>query len=141
MATTASAAPKRRARVHPRRLARWAGDRLRDAVRRASWHASRLRMQMHDAVVRSRKLPPGSLTATAAHDAETDDRFYLEQFHRHGPIFKLFWGSGHLKICVVGFPLARRLLNQHRGALRTETTEPAASFAISIRRDPAAAAV
>ena len=80
-------------------------------------------MQVFDAIGRSRKLPPGSLGASCARDAEADDRYYLEQWRRHGPIFKLFWGSGHLKICVVGFPLARRLLTLHRDAVRPETMD------------------
>jgi cytochrome P450 len=109
--------------AEPGRIARWVADRLRHAVHRIRWQASRLRMQIRDATGRPGKLPPGSLGASCARDAEADDRYYLAQWRRHGPIFKLFWGSGHLKICVVGFPLARRLLSLHRGALRPETLD------------------
>ncbi len=80
-------------------------------------------MRVYDAIGGPRRLPPGSLGASCARDAATNDRFYLEQLRRHGPIFKLFWGSGHLKVCVVGFPLARRLLTLHRGVVRPETTD------------------
>lgn len=102
----------------PRRIARWIGDRARRAIARGGWHALRLQMQWYDALKRHPPLPPGSLDACALHAAVTDDRHYLKLFRRHGPIFKLFWGSGRVKICVVGLPLARRILNDHRGALR-----------------------
>lgn len=109
------------AHADSRKIARWTADRLRHAMRRVSWHAARLRMQVYAAM--SHRLPPGSLAASGALRAWTDDRYYLEQLHRHGPIFKLFWGSGHLKICVVGYPLGRRLLNRHRGALQPLTMD------------------
>jgi cytochrome P450 len=91
-------------------------------MRTGLWHAARLRVQVYDIFWRSRRLPPGSLRAACLRNATTDDRFYLKHLRRHGPIFKLFWGSGHLKICVVGFSLGRHLLNQHRGALRLVNT-------------------
>lgn len=107
----------RLAGADPRRLARFAVDRARGAGRVASWHASRLRMQAGDALGLLGRLPPGSLRASSLAEAMSDDLFYLKQYELHGPIFKLFWGSGQLKICVVGFPRARRLLHQHRRVL------------------------
>ncbi|HEX2483906.1 MAG TPA: cytochrome P450 [Myxococcota bacterium] len=107
----------RLAAADSRKLARWLGDRARGGARRAAWHASRWRMQARDALGLAGRLPPGSLRASALTDATSDDRFYLKQLERHGPIFKLFWGSGELKICVVGFPRGRRLLNEHRAVL------------------------
>ena len=80
-------------------------------------------MQFGDATGRGPRLPPGSLSGSCPFRARGDDRFYLEQFRRYGSIFKLFWGSGDLKICVVGLSLGRRLLNQHRGAVRPVTVD------------------
>jgi cytochrome P450 len=74
-------------------------------------------MQASDALGVLGRLPPGSLRACALADAMADDRFYLEQLERHGPVFKLFWGSAKLKICVVGFPRGKRLLTEHRTRL------------------------
>ena len=75
-------------------------------------------MQARDLFHRSVPLPPGSLAAGRPHEAQADDRFFLKESARHGAIFKLFWGSGQLKTCVVGLSRGRRLLRQHRGALR-----------------------
>ena len=112
-----------RERVGVRKLARWLADRVTYGIRHAAWHASRIRMQFRDAIGRGPPLPPGSLSASCPFHAVADDRFYLKQFSRYGPIFKLFWGSGHLKICLVGLALGRRLLNQHRGAVRPVTVD------------------
>jgi cytochrome P450 len=71
-------------------------------------------MQAYDAITMHRRLPPGSLAASGIRDALRDDRYYLKQFARHGAIFKMFWSSGDLKICIVGYPLARRLLDRNR---------------------------
>ena len=109
--------------MNARNLPRWIADRAKSAVHGIAWNASRIRMQLHDATGREPRLPPGSLSASCPFHAQTDDRFYLQQFHRYGSIFKLFWGSGHLKVCVVGFALGRRLLNEHRGAVRPETLD------------------
>jgi cytochrome P450 len=109
--------------ANPRKVARWLYERARHAIRAGSDHASRLHMQAYDALHRRPRLPPGSLAARCLHDAVTDDRYYMTQFRRYGPIFKLFWGSGHVKICVEGFERGRRLLNQHRGALRLENIQ------------------
>ena len=109
--------------MKPRKLARWLADRITHAAHGAAWHVSRIRTQLRDASGRGPRLPPGSLSASCPFHARADDRFYLEQFRRHGPIFKLFWGSGHLKICVVGLALGRRLLNRHRGAVRPATVD------------------
>jgi len=79
-------------------------------------------MIVRDASSRRNPLPPGSLSSASLREARSDDRFYLRQHRLLGPIFKLFWGSGDLKICVVGFARGRRLLNQHRGELRLVNT-------------------
>jgi hypothetical protein len=109
-------------RAHPRRLARWALDRVCDTARLLRWHAARWRLLLLDLVPGSR-LPPGSLATVCADRATSDDRFYMNQGRRHGPIFKLFWGSGDLKVCVIGFPLARRLLGSHRVSLHPVSTD------------------
>jgi cytochrome P450 len=97
-----------------RKIARWLADRIREI----GWHVKRLQMVARDATGLPRKLPPGSLAARCLHEAVTDDRYYMKQFRHYGPIFKLFWGSGNLKICIEGFERGRRLLNEHRDALR-----------------------
>ena len=56
-------------------------------------------------------------------EATRDARFYLRALDRYGPLFKLFWGSGDLKVCVVGFPLGRRLLNRCRAWLHPVSTD------------------
>jgi cytochrome P450 len=110
-------------KVTPRKVARWLRDRVRHAIHAGAVHAARLRMQGYDALCRRPRLPPGSLSARCLRDAVTDDRHYMKQVRRHGPIFKLFWGSGRVKVCVVGFERARRLFNQHRGALQLENIQ------------------
>jgi len=102
-------------------------DRCRNAIRAGTWHASRWRARLEDLLC-SVPLPPGSLAARCLRDAVEDDRFYLKQSARHGPIFKMFWGSGHLKMCIVGFPLGQRLLKQHRDAMRVEYIEDITSL-------------
>ncbi|HKU85067.1 MAG TPA: cytochrome P450 [Casimicrobiaceae bacterium] len=106
-----------------RELLRWLAGPATHAVRRVAWHAARMRLRVRDATGLGGRLPPGSLGASCPARAYADDRFYLKQFRRYGPIFKLFWGSGHLKVCVVGIPLGRRLLTQHRGAVRPTTVD------------------
>ena len=107
----------------PRKIARWLYDRARHAIRAGAVHASRLHMRGDDALRRDPPLPPGSLAARCLRDAVTDDRYYMKQLRRHGPIFKLFWGSGCVKICIEGFERGRRVLNQHRGKLRLENVQ------------------
>jgi len=68
-------------------------------------------------------MPPGSLAACCFREATRDDRFYLRALDRYGPLFKLFWGSGDLKVCVVGFPLGRRLLSRCRAWLHPVSTD------------------
>ncbi len=110
-------------KAKPHKIARWIYDRAHQTISACSIQASRLRMQAYDALRRDPPLPPGSLAARCLHDAVADDRYYMKQFRHYGPIFKLFWGSGRIKICVKGFERARRLLNEHRGALRLENTQ------------------
>ena len=101
-----------------RKIRQWARDRLRDAGTRAAWHAARLRWLTYEAFPVRGRLPPGSLAITAARQFFRDDHLQLKLFALHGPIFKLFWTSGDLKICVVGLQYARELLNRHRSCLR-----------------------
>jgi cytochrome P450 len=107
-----------REKAHPRKLARWTADRARHAIRAAAQHALSFWVRCDDTLRRNPPLPPGSLSIRCMREAVTDDRYYMGLLRRHGPIFKLFWGTGHVKSCVVGFPLGRRMLNEHRGALR-----------------------
>ena len=101
-----------------RKIRQWARDRLRDAGTRAAWHTARLRMLAYEALPLRGRLPPGSLAITATRQFFRDDLLQLKLFARHGPIFKLFWTSGDLKICIVGLRYARELLNRHRNCLR-----------------------
>ncbi len=63
-----------------------------------------------------RGLPPGSLIIFP--DTWTDDRFYLEQAERHGPIFKT---SNFLRptACVVGLEQSIRVLREQEEMLET----------------------
>ncbi len=106
-----------------RKLTRWTTNSVVSASNRLRWHGARLRMQVYEALAPRGTLPPGSLAASSSRDAHLDDKFYLKQFQRHGRIFKLFWGSGHLKICLVGFDYARGLLQQHHARLHPVTID------------------
>jgi cytochrome P450 len=90
---------------------------------RIGWQVKRLKMVARDALGHPRKMPPGSLAASCLRDATSDDRFYLKGLQRYGPLFKLFWGSGDLKVCVIGLPLARRLMNLCRASLHPVSTD------------------
>lgn len=54
---------------------------------------------------------------------ESDDRFYLKLQEKHGPTFKLFWGSRDLKMCFVGFDRGRRLLTENWKLLSSVNTD------------------
>ncbi len=99
------------------KIARWSADRVLSVRNRLRWHAARLRMQLRDALALPGKLPPGSLAASGLRNAYRDDMYYLKQFHQYGRIFKMFWASGDLKVCIVGFEYARGLLQKHRSCL------------------------
>lgn len=120
MAINAAAAFRK---ARPRIVARWLYDRLRHAVATGALEARRWHMRAYDRVHRRPPLPPGSLSPRCLHAAVTDDRYYMRQFREHGPVFKLFWGSGRVKICVAGFARARQLLVQQRAALRLENVQ------------------
>ena len=110
-------------KAHPRKVARWLQDRVRHALEAGTLEVRRRQMQVYDRLHRRPPLPPGSLSARCLRDAVTDDRHYLREFRRHGPIFKLLWGSGRVKICILGFERARHLFGQHREVLRLENTQ------------------
>ena len=90
---------------------------------RIGWRVKRLIMVVRDATGHPRNMPPGSLAASCLREATSDDRFYLRALKRYGPLFKLFWGSGDLKVCVVGFPLGHRLINRCRASLHPVSTD------------------
>jgi cytochrome P450 len=101
-----------------RKIAGWL-----ERISRIGWRVKRLTMVVRDATGHPRKMPPGSLAASCLREATSDDRFYLKAHRRYGPLFKLFWGSGDLKVCVVGLPLGRRLINRCRAALHPVSTD------------------
>jgi cytochrome P450 len=100
-----------------RKIVRWLADRSWPI----RWHVKRLQWLVRDALWHPRKLPPGSLAASCHREADSDDRFYLKCLQRYGPLFKLFWGSGDLRVCVVGLPLGRLLLSRCRASARPIT--------------------
>ena len=110
-------------RANLRKLSRWTFDRAAFMAGRLAWHAACLRMQAQEAFALRGQLPPGSLSASCWREAHLDDQFYLKGFRRHGPIFKLFWRSGDLKICILGYRLARRLLQENHGRLHPVTID------------------
>ena len=64
-----------------------------------------------------RRLPPGSLGFVGSLRSLLDHRFYLEQWRRHGPVFKTRQAHRPLA-CVVGLGRAHELLQRHEEALR-----------------------
>lgn len=101
-----------------RKIAGWL-----ERISRIGWRVKRLKMVVREATSHPRKMPPGSLAASCLREATSDDRFYLKSHKRYGPLFKLFWGSGDLKVCVVGLPLGRRLMNLCRASLHPVSTD------------------
>jgi cytochrome P450 len=65
---------------------------------------------------RVRRLPPGSLGLGHSLDALQNQRYYLEQAARFGPVFKSSWFGGPV-VCVVGLGRARAILAAHGAAL------------------------
>jgi len=100
------------------KVLQWSADRARDASKAMLWHGKRLRWMTYELFPVHGKLPPGSLSTRCADISRTDDRFFLRQSARYGKVFKLYWGSGDLKVCMVGFALARRVLSEHSAVLR-----------------------
>jgi len=94
-----------------------------ERIFRIRWRIRRIAMVVREATGHPGKMPPGSLAACCFRQATRDDRFYLKALDRYGPLFKLFWGSGDLKVCVVGFPLCRRLLSRCRAWLHPVSTD------------------
>ena len=65
---------------------------------------------------RLRRLPPGSLGLGHSLDALQNQRYYLEQAARFGPVFKSS-GFGRPVVCVVGLVRARAILAAHGASL------------------------
>ena len=100
------------------KILQWSADRARGVWKAMLSHGKRLRWMMYELFPVHGKLPPGSLSTRCARDSRTDDRFLLRQSTRYGKVFKLYWGSGDLKVCMVGFAMARRVLSEHSATLR-----------------------
>lgn len=105
------------ARADTRKLLQWSKDRLVWAQRRWAWHVSRWSLQFRARTGIAGRLPPGPLQASSIREATTDEGYYRALQQRHGSVFKLFWGSGDLKVCVIGYPKGRQLLKEHRQRL------------------------
>ena len=79
-----------------------------------------------------RRLPPGDQIELDS--AERSDRkILLALAAQHGPIFKLIEQKNN-EICVIGLPLARKLLKAHAGALRPVTIELTSLFSAGFMR-------
>jgi cytochrome P450 len=63
------------------------------------------------ALRRGPRLPPGNM-GSGMFARFGDHRYYLRQFRRHGPVFRVVW-SEQVTICVVGFKRAKRLFSRH----------------------------
>jgi cytochrome P450 len=98
--------------VTPVKLAKWLSQRLMGVMRITHWHFTRIYLQVLTQFARQSKLPAGCLTRSSLLGLSGRD-FYMDKYKRYGPIFKLFWPSRHLKICIVGFSRAKRLLTEH----------------------------
>lgn len=61
---------------------------------------------------RFRRLPPGSLGLGHSFEALQNQRYYLEQAARFGPVFKSS-GLGRPVVCIVGLSRARAILATH----------------------------
>jgi cytochrome P450 len=103
-------------RVRPGKLANWLVEQLTRSARTLHWHMARVYLSCLESFGLIKGLPPGSLSGSSLHGAGGRD-FYTHKHHLFGPIFKLFWPSRRLKVCVVGFPRARRLLTAHSDVL------------------------
>jgi cytochrome P450 len=57
------------------------------------------------------RLPPGNI-GRAMFARFGDHRYYLDQYRRHGPVFRVVW-SERLTVCVVGFKRAKQLFSLH----------------------------
>jgi len=77
---------------------------------------ARLRFRVTDALGRAPRLPPGSVGRHCLVGLGGRD-FYFDKLRRYGPVFKMLWGSGRLKVGVAGFARAARLFADHAGAL------------------------
>ena len=91
------------------------------------------------AVIRSlvsrQSLPPGDQFELDSAE-RADRRILLALAAEHGPIFKLN-EQNHSQICVVGLPLARRLLKENAFALRPVTIELVSLFSEGFMRQMA----
>ena len=103
-------------RVTPAKLTNWLRERLTRTARTLHWHVARSYLSARESLGWTTGLPPGSLSASSLHGLGDRD-FYTRKHRLFGPIFKLFWANRQLKVCVVGFPQARRLFTEHADAL------------------------
>jgi cytochrome P450 len=99
-------------RFTPFKLANWITQKLARIVRGLHWQLARVYLQFLTLLGQRARLPPGCLTYSSLLGVSGRD-FYMNKYERYGPIFKLFWPSRHLKICIVGFSKASRLLTAH----------------------------
>lgn len=90
---------------------------------RLLWRLSLWALRGRDASGMAGRLPPGPLAASSLRDAATDEGFYRRLQGAYGSLFKIFWGSGHLRVCLVGHPLGRRLFKEHREKLEPVTED------------------
>lgn len=63
-----------------------------------------------------RRLPPGSLSPTAAVRALSDRDFYRAQRAKHGSVFKMAQARGSA-VCIVGLEHGHRILREHASSL------------------------
>jgi cytochrome P450 len=83
-------------------------------------------------LVGRQSLPPGDQIELDSVE-RTDRRILLALAAEHGPIFKLI-EQNHSQICVIGLPLARRLLKVNALALRPVTIELTSLFSEGFMR-------
>lgn len=65
---------------------------------------------------RSRGLPPGSLSLASSIEAIVDRSYYMRQYRRYGPVFKMAQFHRGV-VCVVGLKLGHELLRKHARAM------------------------
>ena len=117
MVTRADSRKDKLARLDAARLGQWTMDRLVIALTRLRFHGSRWIIQVREALGIAGNLPPGPVDASSIHEASRDVGFYGRLQKKYGSIFKIIWGSGQIKVLMVGYPLARKLFKEHMHVL------------------------